>query len=117
MAFTRQVSQVRTLYRPTSDARRQPCGGFFFLLEFHNNDDFVTPSAQTCTVDHSSRCLPQRWQSRPLQSTRRAPIGAVSSSVEHCLHTARVTSSNLGPPTIGCPKPPLRWLFLVRGIA
>src|SRR3546814_4573162 len=42
---------------------------------------------------------PQGLQSRPRQSKLRAPIGAVSSAVEHCLHTARVTSSNLVPPT------------------
>src|SRR3546814_742137 len=60
-------------------------------------------------MGRSCRCLdapahpgpepPQGWQSRPRQSKLRAPIGAGSSAVEHCLHTARVTSSNLVPPT------------------
>src|SRR3546814_8979542 len=78
-------------------------------------------------MGRSCRCLdapahpgpepPQGWQSRPRQSKLRVPIGAVSSAVEHCLPTARVTNSNLVPPTIGCPKPPLRRLFLFRGIA
>src|SRR3546814_13530303 len=60
-------------------------------------------------MGRSCRCLdapahpgpepPQGWQSRPRQRKLRAPIGAVSSAVEHFLHTARVTRSNLVPPT------------------
>src|SRR3546814_6553370 len=67
------------------------------------------PAKPIAPMGRSCKCLdapahpgpepPQGWQSRPRQSKLRAPIGAVSSAVEHCLHTARVTSSNLVPPT------------------
>src|SRR5690606_34000616 len=57
------------------------------------------PQNSRLTPSRKARGTAQGWQSRPRQSKLRAPIGAVSSAVEHCLHTARVTSSNLVPPT------------------
>src|SRR3546814_18485944 len=56
-AFTRQGSQVRTLYRPPSDARSHPCGGFFLCAELRNSDVFRHQRAPACHEARSSSAL------------------------------------------------------------
>src|SRR3546814_12641269 len=57
IAFTRQGSQVRTLYRPPSDARSHPCGGFFLCAELRNSDVFRHQRAPACHEARSSSAL------------------------------------------------------------